>query len=91
MLAPVVAPSAMSRDTIEVYTGAEVAVEPIKPLSGGGSRVEIDVIEGPRWRLDVTAAGDDYEVVTSWNSADELADVEVPDWIDDVLLRLARA
>jgi len=78
-------------ETIDVYTGEEVAVEPIKPLSDGGSRVELDVVDGPRWRLDVTASGDEFEVVTSWNSAEELADVEPPEWVDDVLLRLARA
>jgi|GEM_PF-658587 len=79
------------RKTIEAYDGTEVEVEPIRQLSGGGSRIELDVVDGPRWRLDVTGTGQDYDIVTSWNSADELADIEPPQWVDDVILRLKRA
>jgi len=78
-------------NTIGAYDGTEVAVEPIKTLSGGGTRLEIDQVDGPRWRLDVNSTGKDFEVVTSWNSDDELADIEVPEWVDDILLRLRRA
>ena len=74
--------------TIEAYTGDEVAVEPIKQLSNGGTRVELDVVEGPRWRLDVNGTGNDYEIVTSWDATGQLADVDVPGWIDDILVRL---
>jgi len=81
----------MAPDTIETYEGDEVEVEVIKPLAGGGARVEIDKPDGPRWRLDATRSGELSEVVTSWNSDGELADVEIPDWVDDILLRLARA
>jgi hypothetical protein len=81
----------MAPDTIEAYDGSEVTVDVIKPLSGGGARVELDATGGGRWRLDVTSTGELSEVVTSWNSDDELADVPVPDWADDILLRLARA
>jgi hypothetical protein len=81
----------MAPDTIEAYDGTEVDVDVIKPLSGGGARVEIDAVDGARWRLDVTSTGELSEVVTSWNSEGELADKEVPDWVDDILLRLARA
>jgi len=81
----------MAPDTIEAYDGTEVEVDIVKPLSGGGARVELDAVDGGRWRLDVTSTGELSEIVTSWNSNDELADVPVPDWVDDVLLRLARA
>ena len=78
----------MVRDTIELREGTEVAVAPIKQLAGGGARIEVDAVDGPRWRLDVNGRGTDYEVVTAWNAADELADIEPHDWIDDLLLRL---
>jgi len=78
-------------DTIETYDGTEVEVEVIEPRPGGGARVEIDAVEGPRWRVDVTRSGSLDAVVTTWNRDDELADVDVPGWMDDVLLRLARA
>jgi hypothetical protein len=81
----------MAPDTIEAYDGTEVDVDVIKPLSGGGARVELDATDGGRWRLDVNSTGSDYEVITSWNSAGELADVDLPDWAEDILLRLARA
>jgi len=38
--------------------------------------------------LDITETGDDYHVVTSWDKYDVLKDVDVPGWIDDVLVRL---
>jgi hypothetical protein len=78
----------MVRDTIEIREDTEVAIAPTKQLAGGGVRLEIDVVDGPRWRLDVNRRGTDYEVVTAWNAADELADVEPSDWMDDLLLRL---
>jgi len=77
----------MPQEVIEAYDGTEVAFEHIKPLSGGGARIELDVDGGPRWRLDVTNSGE-YEIVTSWNAAGELADVETPDWVDDIVARL---
>lgn len=76
--------------SVEAYTGESVAVEPVRELSGGGTRIELDVDGGPRWRVDVTTTGSVDEVVTSWDSRDGLADVEVPEWIDDVLARLHR-
>jgi hypothetical protein len=78
-------------ETITVYDGTEVEVEVLDQLSGGGARVEIDEQDGPRWRLDVNSTGSDYDIVTSWNAAGELADAAPRDWIDDLILRLARA
>jgi hypothetical protein len=78
-------------ETITVYDGTEVEAVVLDQLSGGGARVEIDEQGGPRWRLDVNSTGSDYDIVTSWNAADELADVDPRDWIDDLIMRLARA
>jgi hypothetical protein len=73
---------------MEVYTGDEITVDPLRRLDGGGTRVEIDVENGPWFRLDVVATGDNYDVVTSWDETGQLADVDVPEWVDDVLHRL---
>lgn len=78
-------------DTINTYDGTEVEVDVIQPLEGGGARVEVDQVDGPRWRVDVTRSGTLSEKVTTWNSDDELADMAVPEWMDGILLRLARA
>ena len=79
------------KQTIEVYTGDEVAVEPIKQLSNGDTRVELDVVEGPRWRVDVNGTGSEIDVVTSWDATGQLADVDLPEWVGDVIARLRRA
>jgi hypothetical protein len=76
------------KETITTYTGAEVAIEPVNELGGGGARVDVDQVEGPRWRVDVTRTGQLETVVTSWDSDGQLADVEAPEWLDDVLARL---
>lgn len=78
------------QDTITVQSGTEVAVEPITELAGGRARLEIDAVDGPRWRLDVPATGQNPDLVTSWDSNDDLADIDLPDWVDDVLVRLQR-
>lgn len=74
---------------LETYDGDAVTITLVDQLTGGGMRVDLDVREGPRWRLDVARTGT-YEIVTSWNADDQLADVETPAWIDDVLARLQR-
>jgi hypothetical protein len=76
--------------TIQTYAGEEVEIEPMDELSGGGARVDVDVVEGPRWRVDVNSTGSDYDVVTSWDREEQLADIEPPGWLDDVLARLRR-
>jgi hypothetical protein len=74
--------------TLERHDGTEVAVEPVKQLPGGGARIEIDVHGGATWRLDVTHNGT-YDVVTCYDEHGQLADIEVPRWVeDDVLVRL---
>lgn len=78
------------RDTITTYTGAEVAIDPVDPLSGGGARVDVDQVDGPRWRVNVTRTGQLDAVVTSWDAEEQLADIDAPEWLDDVLARLRR-
>lgn len=81
----------MTGHRIETYTGETVEVEPLRQLDGGGQRLELDVVDGPRWRVDVTATGGGVTLVTAWNERDELADVGLPEWLDDVLVRLQGA
>lgn len=79
-----------NRDTITTYTGAEVAINPVNQLSGGGARVDVEQIDGPRWRVDITRTGQLDAVVTTWDQEGQLADIDAPDWLDDVLARLRR-
>jgi len=76
------------QDSMEVCTGQEVTVEHVKTLSGRGARFDITTEDGRKWRVDVTRDGD-VEIVTSWRDG-TLADLELPDWADDVTAQLAR-
>jgi len=76
------------QDSMQVYTGEEVTVEHVKTLSSGGARFDITTDDGRKWRVDVTRDGD-VEIVTSWRDG-SLADLELPEWADDVTARLAR-
>jgi len=73
-------------ETMEVYTGMEVAVEHVSTLSNGGARFNITAEDGRKWQLDLTRDGE-MEVVTTWRDG-ALADLDVPDWLDDVTARL---
>ncbi|GGN84471.1 hypothetical protein [Haloarcula pellucida] len=75
-------------DTIEVHTGDEVEVEHIKELSNGGARFDFST-EDRRWRVDVSKSGK-TEIVTTWEYG-QLADLDEPEWLGDVTVRLARA
>lgn len=75
---------------ITTYDGTEVEISILGPRAGGGVRVDVEAVDGPTWRLDVKQMGS-YETVTTWNANGELAEVAVPDWIDDVIARLQRA
>jgi hypothetical protein len=76
--------------TIERPDGTEAAIEPVKQLAGGGARIEIDVEDGPTWTLDVTRTGK-YDVVTTEDADGQLADIEIPWWVEeDVLPRLTQ-
>ncbi|MBB6645044.1 hypothetical protein [Halobellus ruber] len=76
--------------TLETWDGTNVEVEHVQDLAGGGARFDIEAEAGPRWRLDVSKTGT-YEVVTSWDARGQLADVETPEWMDDIIARLQRA
>lgn len=73
-------------DTMEVYTGIEVTVEHVSTLANGGARFNITAEDGRKWQIDLTRGGE-MEVVTTWRDG-TLADLDVPDWLDDVTARL---
>jgi hypothetical protein len=75
-------------DTMEVYTGIEVTVEHVDTLANGGARFDITAEDGRKWRLDLTRDGQ-MEVVTTWRDG-TLADLDTPDWLDDVTARLVQ-
>jgi hypothetical protein len=75
-------------DTMEVYTGIEVTVEHVSTLANGGARFNITAEDGRKWQIDLTRGGE-TEVVTTWRDG-ALADLEVPDWLDDVTARLVQ-
>jgi len=73
--------------TMHDYDGNEVEAEKIDVPGAGKARLDIEHPDGRRWRLDVTCSGD-AEIVTTWRD-DELADLNVPEWLEDNLSRLA--
>lgn len=75
-------------DTLELYTGDTVTVEHVKPLADGGGRFDVTAEDGRKWRIDVTRDGE-VDVVTTWRDG-TLADLDVPEWMDDVTGRLSR-
>jgi hypothetical protein len=76
-------------DTIKVYTGETVTVEHVKSLPTGGARFDIAAENGRKWRVDIEKDGS-IDVVTTWRDG-TLADLDVPAWMDDVAVRLARS
>ena len=74
----------------DVVTVAGVEVEPehIKRLPNGGARFDFKT-ETKRWRVDITRAGN-TEIVTTWKD-DQLADLDEPEWLDDVVAMIATA
>jgi hypothetical protein len=78
----------MPKETIHIG-GQEVTVEPVEPRPGGGARVDVEA-DDRTWRVDVRRSGSIDEVVTTWRDG-ELEDLEQPDWLEDVLARMARA
>ncbi|WP_136717907.1 hypothetical protein [Halorientalis salina] len=76
-------------ETVTAYDGTTVTVEHVKPLANGGARFDIESEDGRKWRVDITRAGE-TELVTSWRDG-ELADLDVPDWLEDILERVRMA
>jgi len=72
-----------------VIDGVEVEIERKRPLEDGGVRIDVTADETRTWRLDLQPDGE-YDLVTSWYD-DQLADVAIPDWMDDLLGRIAVA
>jgi hypothetical protein len=52
-----------------------------------GARMTVTDEDGTQWKLDVDSSGD-YDIVASWNADGDLADVPVPDYVDDLLSRM---
>ncbi|MFB6179447.1 MAG: hypothetical protein ABEI77_06970 [Halorientalis sp.] len=77
------------RETVTAYDGTTVTVEHVKPLANGGARFDIKSEDGRRWQVDLTPDGES-ELVASWRDGD-LADLAIPDWLDDILERLRMA
>jgi hypothetical protein len=77
----------MDAETVEAYNGNTVKIAPQRPLESGGARIEVTDEDGTQWELDVAKDGS-YEVVASWNAAGDLADVPVPEYVEDLLTRL---
>ena len=76
-------------ERVTAYDGTTVEVEHVKPLANGGACFDIESEDGRKWRVDLTREGD-TELVTSWRDG-ELADLDIPDWLDDILERLRMA
>ncbi|WP_435346055.1 hypothetical protein [Haloarchaeobius sp. HRN-SO-5] len=82
------ATSTQQATTVEVYGGREVEV---RRVWRRGDTVRLDIRCGARWVVDIsrfTTSADDVDVVTTWNTDGQLADVPLPEWIDDLLMRL---
>lgn len=78
-------------DDYDIRIGeTKLDLDVVKPRSGGGARVDVETADGRKWRVDVTSTGDMDSIVTTWRDG-ELADLEEPDWLEDILARLARA
>jgi len=83
------APTPDMPDTMELYTGETITVAHVESLPTGGARFDITANDGRKWRIDVDRDGD-VDVVTTWRDG-SLADLDVPEWMDDVAARLLRS
>lgn len=75
-------------DTLTVPDGTDVTVEHIDRLANGGARFELSA-QDKRWRVDISRSGD-VELVTAWQDG-SLADLALPDWVDDVVAQIRAA
>jgi hypothetical protein len=83
------APTSDMPDTMELYTGETITVDHVESLPTGGARFDITANDGRKWRIDVDRDSD-VDVVTTWRDG-SLADLDVPEWMDDVAARLLRS
>lgn len=74
-------------DTVTVHLyGNEIDIEQIEQR---GSKVVLDITEGAKtWRCVVKSTGTLDHIETTTRN-DQLADLDEPDWLDDVLAQLA--
>lgn len=72
--------------TARAYNDNEVAFTVEEQLPDG-TRMTVTDEDGTQWKLDVDDAGD-YELVASWNADSDLADVPVPEYVEDLLTRM---
>lgn len=74
-------------DTKQYPTRPAVSIEHLYTVGEDTARVSITTKDGRRWHLDVQRSGD-YEVVTSWDSEGDLADLDVPEHVQAELTKL---
>ncbi|EMA23436.1 hypothetical protein [Haloarcula argentinensis] len=74
--------------TMEVRSGEEVTIRPIKPV--GEDVVRVDIEADGVWRLDITREGEIADVVTTRDADGTLADRDLPEWIDEVTAKFAQ-
>lgn len=75
--------------TMHVPDGPRVAIKRERYRRGGGVNLDVETSDGRRWRIAVAKSGRIIQVLESWEGG-EIADVELPEWIDDVLVRLEK-
>lgn len=69
--------------------GEELTVELAAFRSGGKRVVDVTHADGRKWRLVVKSTGTLDHVETTWRDG-QLADLDQPDWSDDLLARMAQ-
>ncbi|MEA5387144.1 hypothetical protein VB779_08785 [Haloarculaceae archaeon H-GB11] len=77
----------MSQTETLTVRGTDVDITPLQKLPTGGRRVDVKVGE-KQWRLDISMQGN-REIVTTWRDG-ELADLDEPEWMDDLCAQLGR-
>jgi len=80
----------MPDDTHEMHVrGEDVSLTLLGERRGGTRALDIETEDGRKWRIVVSRHGRLQDVETTWRDG-ELADLEEPDWLEDVLAQLAR-
>jgi hypothetical protein len=78
-------------DTIScTLYGEDLTIENVRPRNGSGAVLDVEHDDGRKWRCEVTGSGKIDEILTTWRD-DTLADLDEPDWLEDVLAELQKA
>jgi len=72
--------------TLDIF-GMRIDVELIAQRSGGRRVMDVEHEDGRKWRMVVMPNGEDYYTETMLRD-DQLADLDEPDWLSEVLARL---